>query len=139
MTYTDILVVELLIGSIDQTTNMDELSSDNNSILLEISISPIISASSLKGRSINWKKYIRLLHEYDIEINPTTETMIDIDVAIEKFTKYIYSMIEKKKSILKPVTLKCIVQPLKYYKKPKRKPLFTELENSIVTHNSKVF
>ena len=83
----DIALVRVpLLTHID---NLNELSSDHNPILLEVSSSPISSTPPTPKRYINWKKFNQILTDLP---NPTTKLPADkqsIDTQIDYLTQNI--------------------------------------------------
>ena len=76
-----------------QVTNLNQLSSDHNPILLEIIGTPIASSPPTNIRYINWYKYTALLSNQPTNVNPPTNSTSEIDQAIELFTTTINSAI----------------------------------------------
>lgn len=75
-------------------TNLNELSSDHNPILLEIQCTPISSSPPITNRFINWKKYNKILTDLPTmttQPNPDTHT---IDSQINNLTYNITHAIE---------------------------------------------
>lgn len=77
------------------TENPNDLSSDHNPILLEVSESPIKSSPPMSGRPINWIKYSKSLNDSAYPINPNLKTVNDVNVEIKKFTNLIITTEEK--------------------------------------------
>jgi hypothetical protein len=88
----DIALVKLPMSV--QITNMCELSSDHNPILLEVHSSPISSSPPPTKKFINWKKFTSILTDSKYEINPKTNNKSEIDSAINSLTINIQSAIE---------------------------------------------
>lgn len=78
-----------------QVTNLNELSSDHNPILLEFPNNPITSTPPNTNRFINWKKYCELLSTETHDINPSINNPSEIDSAISNFTLNLHTTIEK--------------------------------------------
>lgn len=74
-------------------TNLSELSSDHNPILLEVSNSPVTSSPPVRGKNINWIKYSNILDKSILDINPITSNKNDIDKSLQDFTTTIQKAI----------------------------------------------
>jgi len=77
-----------------QITNLNELSSDHNPILLELSDSPIKTSPPSPILSINWKKFYHILSAEKDSVNPSTNTKQSIDSTIQNFTNSIQSALD---------------------------------------------
>lgn len=95
----DIALVKLPSQSI-QITNLNELSSDHNPLLLNITDSPISSNPPIPSRRINWKKFTTLLDQQFQTQNPTINTKQEIDEAIDFLTSKTLSTLEKSSSTI---------------------------------------
>ncbi|XP_016664374.2 uncharacterized protein LOC100161354 isoform X2 [Acyrthosiphon pisum] len=74
-------------------TNINQLPSDHNPILLEFSSSPITSSPPSQGKQVNWKKFSTLLSNDTTNTHPRTASIQDIDHAITAFTETIKSTV----------------------------------------------
>lgn len=77
-----------------QVSNLSDLSSDHNPILLEISDSPITKAPPVTGRAINWLKYSKILSQDKQPTKIALKTNQNIEDEIAKFTNLIHSTID---------------------------------------------
>ncbi|KAL4085182.1 hypothetical protein QTP88_027041 [Uroleucon formosanum] len=99
----DVLDIALIkIPMSIEITNINDLSSDHNPILLEVHSTPIASYPPSAKRFINWRKYADLLAKQVTDMNPCTTALYDIDQAIEKFSTTIHTAIGQNSSALKP-------------------------------------
>ena len=77
-----------------QITNLNELSSDHNPILLDTLCTPISSSPPVTNRFINWKKYTTTLANLPNSTTQPTNDRESIDLAIENLTKHIQQAVE---------------------------------------------
>ncbi|KAL4143249.1 hypothetical protein QTP88_005604 [Uroleucon formosanum] len=99
----DVLDIALIkIPMSVEITNINDLSSDHNPILLEVHSTPIASYPPSAKRFINWRKYADLLAKQVTDMNPCTTALYDIDQAIEKFSTTIHAAIGQNSSAMKP-------------------------------------
>lgn len=114
----DIALIRLPLSV--HVTNLNELSSDHNPILLEVNSSNIASTPPTSSRFINWKKYSRLLSEHRDE-HQFLNNIEAIDTSIRNFSNLIHNTIEA-----------CVYSPKG---KKDRKTLPTEILNEIKEKN----
>jgi len=67
-------------------TNLNELSSDHNPVLLTLSDSPITSSPPQTSRCVNWSKYKAIVDSLPPSTNQPIRTPRDIDAALDRFT-----------------------------------------------------
>lgn len=88
----DIALTRLPGQSID-ITNLNELSSDHNPILLCIADSPISASPPASTKRINWKKFTSEINQLNESPTPNLKTKQDIDKAIASLNSNIHSAI----------------------------------------------
>uniref|UniRef100_A0A2S2NJB5 Putative RNA-directed DNA polymerase n=1 Tax=Schizaphis graminum TaxID=13262 RepID=A0A2S2NJB5_SCHGA len=75
-------------------TNLNELSSDHNPILLELSDSPITVSPPTPNTQINWNKFYHTLNAEKPNTTFLTNTKKNIDNCIQAFTNSIHSALD---------------------------------------------
>lgn len=90
----DIALVNLPISV--QVTNLNEISSDHNPVVLEMLeyLTPISASPSSSNTQINWFKFAEILKTSTIEVNPSMLNSSEIDTAIGILTTNVKSAIE---------------------------------------------
>jgi hypothetical protein len=83
-------------------TNINDLSSDHNPVLLEVHGTPIASKPPSAKCLINWRKYTDLLANKPVDVNPSTANTSEIESAIDDFTSSIHSAILSCSSEMSP-------------------------------------
>lgn len=95
----DVTLVKLPHHTITSTF-LNELSSNHNPIILQISNSPISTTTPKYGFHINWKKYSFLLEQKIKCIPPSITTPASVDQAVSMLTDNIQTALDDSKFIL---------------------------------------
>lgn len=77
-----------------QITNINDLSSDHNPVLLEFLCDLITSSPPQSNRLINWLKFLNHFSFQSVNLNPKLDTKTDIDKAITSLSEIIQSATE---------------------------------------------
>lgn len=75
--------------------NINDISSDHNPIMLNISDSPITSTPPRPKQNINWKKYSSSFIQKINNTNPHADTVQNINLAIHHLSNSIKSAVEE--------------------------------------------
>lgn len=105
----DIALIRLPQLSCD-VTNLNELSSDHNPVLLTLSNSPITSTPPQNLRCVNWSKYLRKIGSLSPSNQPI-RTPVDIDAALDHFSASILTAVNDSTYIKKNRTFKNSLPP----------------------------